>query len=149
MNHRRLSSRRTRVRASFAVSGSSVASRDIARRGERTTVVCLPDLRECDDPIGAIGWIDADRNRTACADDDACHAPRGEASAHMGLRRHFRGLHRLVKRSEAGSAVAQPVHQRLFLAAVDFNHRPVDEMHQRRSQHCNQVRDLGHFSNTP
>jgi hypothetical protein len=55
--------------------------RDIGRRGDRTTVVCLPISVSATAPSAAIGWIAADRNRTACADDDACHAPRGEASA--------------------------------------------------------------------
>jgi len=50
---------------------------------------------------------------------------------------------------EERSAISQPVHQRLFLTAVDFDHRPIDEMHQWRSQHRHQVGDLGYFGNAP
>jgi len=53
--------------ASFAVSGSSVAAVISPAAPTAATVVCLPDVRECDGLSAAIGWIAAGRNQTACA----------------------------------------------------------------------------------
>src|SRR5712691_1581228 len=41
--------------------------------------------------------------------------------------------------ASAGLAVAQPVHQRFLLAAVDLDHGAVDHVHERRGQHRDQV----------
>src|SRR5271154_6346549 len=41
--------------------------------------------------------------------------------------------------------VAEAVHQRLVLAAIDLDHGAVDHLHQRRRQHHHQIGDLVDF----
>src|SRR5262249_61684508 len=43
--------------------------------------------------------------------------------------------------------VAETIHQRLVLPAIDFDHGSVDHFHEWRGEHDDEVRDLIHFSN--
>src|SRR5206468_1244992 len=48
-----------------------------------------------------------------------------------------------------GLPVAEAIHQRLLLAAVDHDHRAVDEMRQIRSEVSDEAGDLLAFGNAP
>src|SRR5262249_59841384 len=54
---------------------------------------------------------------------------------------------RLARVTSTARLVAETIHQRLVLPAIDFDHGSVDHFHEWRGEHDDEVRDLIHFSN--